>query len=304
MPGGHITTRKLQDATSFGRVSFMVGYFPDYIFHSSDCLIPSDIGMVGHFLTFQRKTSGKMLFQTNHSHSILQHSADHCACRTLTHLVWLYQWTSDSNRGFSVWELNTYVLFKQFWLFVRAKSEITSHLSGYIWEYVLSLTFCWICRDLWHLICQEFRPQEISWVCADVIRFGEINLCSFQQRQTWAIFAKTEGNRKQQKDELMMKQFFSVFHSKFVNNTARLLGGSVFVDIDGILDIGSTYFENTPIHDHALQGDILYSDGKVISRKNPCRKQTQEDRDGWCLGCVCYVTWGKRLNFSFPETTI
>ncbi len=57
--------------------------------------------------------------------------------------------------------------------------------------------------------------------------------------------------------------------SKFANNTARLLGGSIFVDIDGSLDIGNTYFENTPIHDHALQGDILYSDGHVSEARAP-----------------------------------
>ena len=56
------------------------------------------------------------------------------------------------------------------------------------------------------------------------------------------------------------------YFSHFLNNTARLLGGSIFVDIDGILEIKRTYFENTPIHDHSLQGDILYSDGQVFSR--------------------------------------
>lgn len=49
----------------------------------------------------------------------------------------------------------------------------------------------------------------------------------------------------------------------FINNTARLLGGSVFVDIDGEVFILDTNFENTPSHDHALQGDIVYSDGKL-----------------------------------------
>ena len=45
----------------------------------------------------------------------------------------------------------------------------------------------------------------------------------------------------------------------------------MFVDIDGNLLVMNTYFENTPIHDHALQGDILYSDGEVTvnSRKFP-----------------------------------
>lgn len=52
-------------------------------------------------------------------------------------------------------------------------------------------------------------------------------------------------------------------NSRFVNNTARLLGGSVFIDIDGTLEINDTLFENTAIHDHSLQGDVLYSDGRV-----------------------------------------
>ena len=47
----------------------------------------------------------------------------------------------------------------------------------------------------------------------------------------------------------------------FMNNTARLLGGSVFVDIDGNVTTTDCYFENTPFHQHALQGDIMYSDG-------------------------------------------
>ena len=49
----------------------------------------------------------------------------------------------------------------------------------------------------------------------------------------------------------------------FINNTARLLGGSVFVDMDGTLTSFRTHFENTPLHDHALQGDVLYSDGTM-----------------------------------------
>ena len=55
----------------------------------------------------------------------------------------------------------------------------------------------------------------------------------------------------------------TIVNSRFVNNGARLLGGSVFVDIDGNLIVLKTYFENSPIQDHALQGDVIYSDGQM-----------------------------------------
>ena len=52
--------------------------------------------------------------------------------------------------------------------------------------------------------------------------------------------------------------------SRFVNNTATLLGGSVFIDIDGYVTIDRSYFENTADGGrHAFQGDVLYSDGKI-----------------------------------------
>ena len=54
-----------------------------------------------------------------------------------------------------------------------------------------------------------------------------------------------------------------IMHSTFTNNTARLLGGAVFVDRDGTLHLINCSFSNTPSHKHSLQGDILYSDGKV-----------------------------------------
>ena len=56
----------------------------------------------------------------------------------------------------------------------------------------------------------------------------------------------------------------TINNSYFRNNTARLLGGSIFVDIDGRLDIQNSYLENTPLHQHALQGDMVYSDGSVM----------------------------------------
>ena len=54
-----------------------------------------------------------------------------------------------------------------------------------------------------------------------------------------------------------------ILNSRFVNNTARLLGGSVFVDMDGVLLVRNSYFENSVHHLHSLQGDVLYSDGNV-----------------------------------------
>ena len=52
--------------------------------------------------------------------------------------------------------------------------------------------------------------------------------------------------------------------SRFVNNRASLLGGSVFVDMQGEMAVGRAYFENTPHSSgNSLQGDIVYSDGKM-----------------------------------------
>jgi hypothetical protein len=76
--------------------------------------------------------------------------------------------------------------------------------------------------------------------------------------------------------------------SRFIGNTATLLGGSIFVDIEGELKVWDTYFENvghnvtssavrsddgneavvarrgrSVEHQHAQQGDIIYSDGKI-----------------------------------------
>ena len=59
-----------------------------------------------------------------------------------------------------------------------------------------------------------------------------------------------------------------ISESIFINNTARLLGGSIFVDKDGRLIISKSYLENTPVHDHSLQGDIIYSDGKKVILSN------------------------------------
>lgn len=50
----------------------------------------------------------------------------------------------------------------------------------------------------------------------------------------------------------------------FNNNTARLLGGAIFVDKEGRLEVNNTEFQNSPVGRLAQQGDILYSDGEVI----------------------------------------
>ncbi len=49
----------------------------------------------------------------------------------------------------------------------------------------------------------------------------------------------------------------------FRNNTARLLGGAIFVDRSGYLVIEDTDFSNSPTHQHSSQGDMLYSNGRV-----------------------------------------
>ena len=54
-----------------------------------------------------------------------------------------------------------------------------------------------------------------------------------------------------------------LLNSLFINNTAKLLGGSIFVDIDGYLYVENTKFINTDTHNHSLQGDILYCNGNV-----------------------------------------
>ncbi|KAK2142873.1 hypothetical protein LSH36_902g01012 [Paralvinella palmiformis] len=49
----------------------------------------------------------------------------------------------------------------------------------------------------------------------------------------------------------------------FRNNSARLLGGAIFVDREGDLIVESTTFENSDNDVHTIQGDILYSNGIV-----------------------------------------
>ena len=55
----------------------------------------------------------------------------------------------------------------------------------------------------------------------------------------------------------------TLINCKMTNNTARLLGGAVFVDRIGKLQLIDVEFKNTPENKHSAQGDILYSNGKV-----------------------------------------
>lgn len=58
----------------------------------------------------------------------------------------------------------------------------------------------------------------------------------------------------------------TLLRSTFVNNSANLLGGSVFVDIACKLNVSGSHFENSAESKstHALQGDIIYSDGHLV----------------------------------------
>ena len=58
--------------------------------------------------------------------------------------------------------------------------------------------------------------------------------------------------------------FVTVIGSRFVNNTAKLLGGSVFIDLSGNITLRDSYFESSVSPGrHSLQGDIVYSDGNL-----------------------------------------
>jgi predicted outer membrane repeat protein len=53
----------------------------------------------------------------------------------------------------------------------------------------------------------------------------------------------------------------------FDNNTARLLGGAVFVDREGHLSTDDVTLSNSISDDHALEGDLMYSIGNVRVRQ-------------------------------------
>ena len=65
------------------------------------------------------------------------------------------------------------------------------------------------------------------------------------------------GAVRVQKGELTLEK------CNMTNNTARLLGGAVFVDREGILILKDTSFANSVDFKHSSQGDLLYSNGEV-----------------------------------------
>lgn len=56
--------------------------------------------------------------------------------------------------------------------------------------------------------------------------------------------------------------------SKFRENTARQLGGAIYVDINGSLTIDGAYFENSRSTQRPLEGDIIYSNGVIAIRNS------------------------------------
>ncbi len=52
----HVGAGHLWDQSSFSPVSFVVGYFPDFLPDNHSCLMTSSAGVVGHFLTLQFET--------------------------------------------------------------------------------------------------------------------------------------------------------------------------------------------------------------------------------------------------------
>ena len=62
----------------------------------------------------------------------------------------------------------------------------------------------------------------------------------------------------------VQKGHASFYNCTFTNNTARLLGGSIFVDRKSTATVELSHFENTrETSMHSMQGDVLYSSGSV-----------------------------------------
>ncbi len=61
----------------------------------------------------------------------------------------------------------------------------------------------------------------------------------------------------------IQKGNMELIDSVFLGNTARLLGGAVFVDRNTTLKVRNSRFQNSKENIHALQGDMLYSGGHV-----------------------------------------
>ena len=63
----------------------------------------------------------------------------------------------------------------------------------------------------------------------------------------------------------------------FVNNTARLLGGAIFVDRRSKVTVIDSYFENTDRSIHSTQGDVFYSNGYAKIRSCTFVVKSAED---------------------------
>ncbi len=92
LPEGYVKAENLQDASSFGCVSFMVQYFPDLFpffvtIEWPQVLVWSDIFVLFSVKTFQKKNP--KMFQTNLSHSIPQTFCRMCLLGIHIKLVWL-----------------------------------------------------------------------------------------------------------------------------------------------------------------------------------------------------------------------
>ena len=60
----------------------------------------------------------------------------------------------------------------------------------------------------------------------------------------------------------------SLVECSFFNNSARLLGGAIFVDREGRLSTDDVTLSNSDSGDHhALEGDLMYSIGTVSVRR-------------------------------------
>ena len=69
----------------------------------------------------------------------------------------------------------------------------------------------------------------------------------------------------------------TISDSEFINNTATLQGGSLFVERESMLHILNTNFENTDVNDHSEEGDIVYSDGDMRIHKARFNVRTARD---------------------------
>ncbi len=64
----------------------------------------------------------------------------------------------------------------------------------------------------------------------------------------------------------------------FINNTARLLGGALFLDRQSKVTIMNSHLDNTDVKtQHSMQGDMLYSNGFVKIRDSTFHVETADD---------------------------